>query len=106
MLMESETSVTGPCNLGNPYEVTVKDVAERILAHIGSRSPLDRRPLPQDDPKRRRPAIGRAMELLGWQPRVPLDTGLKATIGYFSMKMAAVRAPRTISPREPSGLMH
>lgn len=106
MLMESETSVTGPCNLGNPHEVTVRDVAERILAHVGSRSPLDRRPLPQDDPKRRRPVIGRALELLGWQPRVPLDAGLKATIGYFSMKMAASKPPRNIGMREPAGLTH
>jgi UDP-glucuronate decarboxylase len=103
-LMESPISVTGPCNLGNPHEVTVKDVAQRILAQVGSRSQLDRRPLPQDDPKRRRPVIGRAMELLGWQPRVPLDTGLKATIGYFSMKMAAAKSPPTINSRKPDAV--
>jgi UDP-glucuronate decarboxylase len=106
MMMESEMPVIGPCNLGNPHEVTVKDVAERILAHIGSRSPLDRRPLPQDDPKRRRPVIGRAMQLLGWQPRVPLDAGLKATIGYFSMKIATAKPPRNISAREHANLTH
>jgi UDP-glucuronate decarboxylase len=89
LLMESPDEVTGPCNLGNPHEVTIRDVAARIIEQTGSHSALDRRPLPQDDPKRRRPVISRALKLLGWQPRMPFECGLKATIGYFSLKMTA-----------------
>jgi UDP-glucuronate decarboxylase len=89
LLMESPDEVTGPCNLGNPHEVTIRDVAARIIEQTGSRSALDLRPLPQDDPKRRRPVISRALKLLGWQPRILLEQGLKATIGYFSLKMTA-----------------
>jgi UDP-glucuronate decarboxylase len=88
LFMESPDDVIGPCNLGNPHEVTIRQVAERIIEQVGSRSVLDNRPLPQDDPKRRRPVIDRAMKLLGWQPHVPLEQGLKATIGYFSLRMA------------------
>jgi UDP-glucuronate decarboxylase len=89
LLMRSPDHVTGPCNLGNPHEVTIGDIAARIIEQTGSRSTLDRRPLPQDDPKRRRPVIARALQLLGWQPRVSLDYGLTSTIGYFSLKLTA-----------------
>jgi UDP-glucuronate decarboxylase len=87
LLMESPDSVTGPCNLGNPHEVTVKDIARLVLQQTGSRSPIELRPLPEDDPKRRQPVINRALTLLGWQPRVPLEQGLRATIDYFSLKI-------------------
>lgn len=102
LLMEGPHDVTGPCNLGNPHEVTIKQVAERIIEQTGSRSVLDNRPLPQDDPKRRRPVIDRAMKLLGWQPQVPLDQGLKATIGYFALKLHAPRPVlATVNRRVP-----
>ena len=91
LLMESAEPVTGPCNLGNPHEVTIKEIAARVLTLTGSRSRLDRRPLPQDDPKRRRPVISRAEKILGWAPKIPLDVGLKATIGYFSLKLTGSR---------------
>jgi UDP-glucuronate decarboxylase len=87
LLMESPDSVTGPCNLGNPHEVTVRDIARLVLQQTGSRSPIELRPLPEDDPKRRQPVINRALTLLGWQPRVPLEQGLRATIDYFSLKI-------------------
>lgn len=87
LLMESPDTVTGPCNLGNPHEVTVRDIARLVLQHTGSRSPIELRPLPEDDPKRRQPVINRALTLLGWQPRVPLEQGLRATIDYFSLKI-------------------
>jgi len=103
LLMESPDSVTGPCNLGNPHEVTVRDIARLVLQQTGSRSPIELRPLPEDDPKRRQPVITRALNLLGWQPRVSLEQGLRATIDYFSLKIftppevrsspAAVRIP-------------
>lgn len=86
-LMESASHVTGPCNLGNPHEVSIGDIAEMIVAQTGSRSPIEYRPLPQDDPKRRKPAIERAQTLLDWRPRVPLEEGLRATIGYFSLQL-------------------
>jgi UDP-glucuronate decarboxylase len=100
MLMESPEPVTGPCNLGNPHEVPVKDIAMRILALTGSRSRIETRPLPQDDPKRRRPVIARAHKLLSWQPRVPLEVGLKATIGYFCLSLSGAKPILTTVPRK------
>jgi dTDP-glucose 4,6-dehydratase len=73
----------GPVNLGNPVEVTILQFAERIKALTGSKSEIVRRPLPEDDPKQRQPDIGRAKKLLGWEPKVGLDEGLKKTIEYF-----------------------
>jgi UDP-glucuronate decarboxylase len=89
LLMESAVEVTGPCNLGNPHEMRVRDIAEMILEKTGSRSKIEYRPLPQDDPKRRQPTISRALELLGWRPRVAIEKGLRATIDYFSLKVPA-----------------
>lgn len=88
LLMESDPAVTGPVNLGNPTEMTIDRIARSILALTGSRSRLVHRPLPEDDPKRRRPVIDEAMKQLGWEPQVELETGLKATIAYFRRKVA------------------
>jgi UDP-glucuronate decarboxylase len=85
LLMESPEDVTGPCNLGNVCETSVKDIAALIIAQTGSRSKLVYRPLPQDDPKRRRPVITRALELLGWRPSTSLEKGLRRTIDYFAL---------------------
>jgi len=104
MLMESPDAVTGPCNLGNPHEVTVREIAQRVLALTGSRSRIETKPLPQDDPKRRRPVIARAQSLLGWQPRVPLETGLKATIGYFSLRLSEPKPILATLPRRKTPL--
>jgi UDP-glucuronate decarboxylase len=82
-LMASPDEVTGPINLGNPVEVPVYELAERILRLTGSGSDVERRPLPVDDPIQRCPDITKARELLGWEPRVDLDDGLRRTIGYF-----------------------
>jgi len=87
LLMESPDEVTGPCNLGNPHEVSVKEVARLILNLTGSPSPIVMEPLPEDDPKRRRPDIARAKELLGWSPKIKLEEGLRRTIDYFSLKL-------------------
>jgi UDP-glucuronate decarboxylase len=86
LLMESDQEFVGPCNLGNPQEITIREIAERIIAQVGSQSRLQYLPLPEDDPKRRRPAIDRAAAVLGWQPQVELERGLRATIGYFRLK--------------------
>jgi UDP-glucuronate decarboxylase len=82
-LMDSGVT-DGPVNLGNPNELTVGDLAERILRLTGARSRITYRPLPQDDPRRRRPDISRAKTLLDWQPRVPLQQGLEATAAWFA----------------------
>ena len=82
-LMETGEEVTGPVNLGNPGEFTIRELAEAVIALTGSESELVFRPLPQDDPRQRRPDISRARELLGWQPHIRLEEGLKRTIAYF-----------------------
>ena len=82
-LMGSADPVTGPVNLGNPVELTVRDLAERIIALTGSRSRIVSMPMPIDDPTRRKPDITRARELLGWQPSTDLEEGLVRTIDYF-----------------------
>ena len=87
-LMESDAVITGPVNLGNPGEFTMIELAQAVLAATGSKSALIEKPLPQDDPKQRRPDISRAKELLGWQPRVALAEGLDHTIAYFRTRLA------------------
>jgi dTDP-glucose 4,6-dehydratase len=76
-----------PVNLGNPAEITILDFAREILALSGSKSPIEYRPLPQDDPKLRRPDITRARTLLGWEPRIDRHEGLKRTLAYFQGKV-------------------
>jgi UDP-glucuronate decarboxylase len=82
-LMESDESVTGPINLGNPNEFTIRELAEKVIELTGSSSTLIEEPLPQDDPRQRQPDITRARTQLGWEPKVQLEEGLKATIAYF-----------------------
>jgi UDP-glucuronate decarboxylase len=82
-LMNAGEEVDGPVNLGNPIEVTISELAEIIISLVGSRSKLDFRPLPTDDPRRRCPDISRAKQLLHWSPKVPLEEGLSRTISYF-----------------------
>ncbi|MFA7097742.1 MAG: SDR family NAD-dependent epimerase/dehydratase, partial [Gammaproteobacteria bacterium] len=82
-LMGSPAGFTGPVNLGNPAEITILELARRIIELCGSRSRIVHKPLPVDDPERRQPDITLAKEALGWAPTTDLDTGLKATIAYF-----------------------
>ena len=82
-LMETGDDVTGPVNLGNPIEFTILELAEKVVQLTGSASGIVHKPLPQDDPVRRRPDISLAKSKLGWEPRVDLQTGLKNTIDYF-----------------------
>jgi UDP-glucuronate decarboxylase len=85
-LMEHEAPARdiGAVNLGNPVELTVSDLVRRVLSLTGSPSAVVHHPLPVDDPRRRRPDITRAGEILGWAPRVPLEQGLRATVKWFS----------------------
>ncbi len=82
-LMNADDTVTGPVNIGNPGEFTMLELAERVLRLTGSQSKLIHFPLPEDDPKQRRPDISKAKELLGWVPTVALEEGLARTIAYF-----------------------
>lgn len=82
-LMASSAELTGPINLGNTGEFTIRDLAERVIEMTGSKSELSYLPLPQDDPKQRQPDINRAKENLGWEPTMDLEQGLQQTIAYF-----------------------
>jgi UDP-glucuronate decarboxylase len=79
----ADASPAGPVNLGNPGEFTVLELAKKVLAMTGSASPIVTKPLPADDPTRRRPDISLAKEKLGWSPTIPLDLGLAKTVEYF-----------------------
>jgi UDP-glucuronate decarboxylase len=87
-LMDSPAEFTGPVNLGNPVEVTMQALAEKVLVLTGSRSKITLKPLPADDPRQRQPDISIAREQLKWQPSTPLDDGLHKTIDYFRKLMA------------------
>jgi UDP-glucuronate decarboxylase len=82
-MMDTPPGVTGPINLGNPEEFTIRALAEKVIAATGSGSALIFHPLPQDDPLQRRPDISRARQQLGWSPGIMLDDGLAPTIDYF-----------------------
>jgi UDP-glucuronate decarboxylase len=82
-LMEAPDSVTGPVNLGNPTEMTIRELAEKIIGISGSPSVIVNKPIPDDDPVRRRPDISLARRLLNWEPKVGLEEGLSRTIEYF-----------------------
>jgi len=89
-LMETPDEVTGPVNLGNPVEFTIRQLAETVISLTGSSSKIAYRPLPEDDPRQRCPDIGLAQNLLGWAPRVQLRDGLMKTIEYFERLLRQV----------------
>jgi UDP-glucuronate decarboxylase len=89
-LMETPDEVTGPINLGNPVEFTIRQLAETVISLTGSSSKITHRPLPEDDPRQRCPDIGLAQNLLGWTPRVQLRDGLTKTIEYFERLLRQV----------------
>ena len=84
-----------PVNIGNPNEFTILECAQEVLAVTGSKSRLSHEPLPQDDPKQRRPDISKAKQLLGWEPKINLKTGLKMSLDYFREAVAADKSSRT-----------
>ena len=87
MLMDSAPEVTGPINIGNPDEFTIRQLAELVVEMVGSRSKITFQPLPTDDPRQRQPDITRARSQLGWQPTVKLREGLEKTIAYFDERL-------------------
>ncbi|HVT55083.1 MAG TPA: UDP-glucuronic acid decarboxylase family protein [Xanthobacteraceae bacterium] len=103
LLMESKDKVTGPVNLGNPEERPVNEIARLILARTGSHSEIEYLPLPEDDPKRRRPVVSRARDALGWEPSVPFERGLRATIDYFALRITNGSAASPVLEKPISG---
>jgi len=82
-MMSTADDFLGPVNIGNPCEFTIKQLAEKVISMTGSRSTIEYKPLPSDDPVKRRPDISLAKEKLGWSPKVNLEQGLAKTIAYF-----------------------
>ena len=100
-LMSDANRFPGPVNLGNPLEIAVSELAQRVVRLTGSRSRVVYHPLPVDDPPRRRPDIELAQELLGWRPQVDLDAGLRATIEYFDELLRNGDDPLAAVPCSP-----
>jgi len=94
-LMDTPDDVTGPINLGNPSEFTIRALAEKVIELTGSASTITYLPLPQDDPRQRQPVIDEARATLGWAPTTPLNEGLARTIAYFDQLLGAMRAAPT-----------
>lgn len=99
-MMDTDAAVLGPVNLGNPHEIPVRELAERVVSMTNSRSKIVHRDLPQDDPLQRCPDISVATRLLGWQPTVRLEQGLQRTIAYFE-RLLAERRDREDAPVVP-----
>jgi UDP-glucuronate decarboxylase len=87
-MMASDAAITGPINVGNPHEFSMRQLAELVLELTGSKSQLVFRPLPQDDPRQRQPDISLAKAVLHWEPTVELREGLARTIEYFASALA------------------
>jgi UDP-glucuronate decarboxylase len=88
LMMATPPGVSGPINVGNPAEITVLEVAEKVIQRVGGRSRISFKPLPVDDPRQRRPEIAKAVSVLGWEPVVCLDDGLEPTIAFFRNLLA------------------
>ena len=97
-LMDSEAAVGMPVNLGNPNELTVRKLVDIVAVATGTRSRIVFRPLPQDDPRRRRPDITRATQLLGWRPGIALSDGIEATIDWFQSRADRIAQPMYLEP--------
>jgi UDP-glucuronate decarboxylase len=97
--MDTPDDVIGPINIGNPVEMSVEALALKVIEKTGSSVALEHLALPVDDPRQRQPDIGRARELLGWEPKVGLDEGLERTIAYFRdlMVPATNRGPARVA---------
>ncbi len=94
-LMATGPDITGPINLGNPVEFTIRDLAEAVFIAVGSPKRIESKALPQDDPRQRRPDITRARSLLGWEPTVALAAGLVPTVAHFRARLTEIDAPQS-----------
>ena len=94
ILRLAHSELAGPVNIGNPKEFTILQCAELVLKVTGSKSAIVHKPLPQDDPRQRRPDITQARELLGWEPKIDLETGLKLSLDYFRQAVAGETAEK------------
>jgi UDP-glucuronate decarboxylase len=92
MMMGTPAEMTGPINLGNPVEISIRTLAELIVEKTGSRSKIIEAPLPSDDPVQRCPDITKAREVLDWSPTVSLDEGMQKTIGYFEQVLRGIES--------------
>ena len=92
-MIDTDAEVSGPFNIGNPHEISIRELAETVLSLTGSTSKIEYRPLPQDDPMQRCPDITRAKETLDWEPTTSLEDGLRETIGYFGRFWRVSRPP-------------
>ena len=103
-LMDTPDEVTGPMNLGNPGEFTIRELAEKVIELTGSKSKMVRKPLPADDPMQRKPDISFARKTIGWEPRIQLEAGLRRTIAYFEQLLRAeLPARRAVRAKKASG---
>ncbi len=89
MLMDSDDRITGPMNLGNPGEFTIRELAELVIFQTNSKSKIVEKPLPEDDPQQRKPDVSKAKEFLSWSPQIKLQDGLRTTIDYFAKLIKA-----------------
>jgi UDP-glucuronate decarboxylase len=94
-LMNTPDDFTGPVNLGNPAEFTIRQLAEKVIALTASTSKVVRAPLPSDDPRQRQPDIALARKVLGWEPATSLEAGLPKTIAYFEEVLRRPSRPET-----------
>jgi len=97
-MMGTGDEITGPINLGNPREFTIKQLATLVIEMTGSKSKLVQHPLPSDDPKQRKPDISMASEVLKWGPTVDLEVGLKHTVAYFDALLQGKTPPVLAQP--------
>ena len=97
----AKSEEAGPVNIGNPTEFTILECARRVLAVTGSRSQIRYQALPQDDPKQRRPDISKARTVLGWEPQIDLEAGLRQSLEYFRQAVAELQGPGTTSIAKP-----
>jgi UDP-glucuronate decarboxylase len=101
-MMATGDDVTGPINIGNPNEFSIRDLAAMVIDMTGSKSRIVHRPLPEDDPRQRRPDISRAHEQLGWAPHTPLAEGLKRTVAYFDALLSEKGMRERIAGEQPA----
>jgi UDP-glucuronate decarboxylase len=107
VMMATPDEVTGPVNLGNPGEFTIRELAEQVLAITGSNSELIHKPLPSDDPRQRKPNIALAQSILGWTPKIPLEEGLLRTVDYFDQLLDQPQKPvLTVFPGSGDSSVH